>query len=136
MLPPNAAYGDDRIGSMVIHYLAPEGLVLDSLGGCPRIAGRPVGGGDDLGMTEQEQLVGSCGNHRVFVLITTSEVVRELLYGLYLGLEIGRHEVPDLTRVYLRAELGGLPSADAGFRSVHAGRDSHRGGEERQARLT
>lgn len=133
-LPPKAAKLQALVTRVVIHHLALEGLVLGALGRGQRVAIRPIRSRDDLGVAEQEQPVGgSCDGGR---LTWSDGVYRELLGGFHLGLEIGRHEVPDLSGVHLRAELGCLPAADVVVRRIHAGLDSRRGGEERQPRLT
>lgn len=63
-----------------------EGLLLGALGGGPGIAGCPVGGGDDLGVAEQEQLVR--GSRHSSVRIGSVDVVRQLLDGLHFRLEV------------------------------------------------
>lgn len=141
-LPPKAANGNGRVGIIVLRHLALECLVPAALGGTPGVVGGPMGSevgapiggaGRDLGLAEKEQPVRSRGHGGV--LIGSADFVRELLDRFHLGLEIGRHEVPDLARVHLRTELGLLPATGVGVRRVHAGFNSRRGGEERQTRL-
>ena len=119
---------------VVFRHLALEGLVLAAFGGGPGIARGPIGSGDDLGVAEQEQLVR--GRSDGGILVCTADVVRELPDALHLGLEIGRHEVPDLAGVHLRTELGHLPTAGVGARGVHAGFNIHRNRLKGQTRLS
>lgn len=128
-LPPTVANGNSRVGIIVIRHLALEGLVLAALGGGPGIAGCSVGGGDNLGVAEQEQLVGRCRHGGI--LVGTAHVVRELLDALHLRLEIGGHEVPDLAGVHFLTEFGLLPTAGVGVDRVHGGPNARRGGEKR-----
>lgn len=93
---------------MVLRHLALKGLVLGAFAGSPRTFGRPIGGWDELGVAEQEQLVR--GGRHSGVRIGSVDVVRQLLDGLDLGLEIGRHEVPEITGVETAAELRLLPA--------------------------
>ena len=137
-LPPTVTKFKGVVVREVLRHLALECLVLAALLANPRtIAPKDSRRSfDDLGVAEQEQPVGRSCHGGVFVRTTAADVVRELPDRVHLGLEIGRHEVPDLAGVHLRAELGPLPAADVGFRGIHAGFDSKRGGEERQAGLT
>ena len=105
------------IARIVIRHLALERLILGALGGSPRIAGCPIGSRDDLGIAEQEELIR--GSRDCGVLIGSVDVVRELGDGLYLRLEVGRHEFPDLAGVHLLAELRLLPAAGIGGSRVH-----------------
>ena len=136
-LPPTVTKCKGVVVREVLRHLALKCLVLAALLANPRtIAPKDSRRSfDDLGVAEQEQPVGRSCHGGVFVRTTAADVVRELPDRVHLGLEIGRHEVPDLAAVHLRAELGPLPAADVGFRGIHAGFDSKRGGEERQARL-
>lgn len=135
-LPPIVANLQAIVTRIIVRHLSLERLVLGALVRSPGIAGCPVGGGDDLGVAEQEQFVGGRGDRGVLVRAAAADVVRELPDGLHLGLEIGGHEVPNLTRIHLRTELRLLPSAGIRIRGVHAGPDARRGREEREPRLT
>lgn len=56
-LPPIVANLQAIVTRIIVRHLSLERLVLGTLGGGPRIFGCPVGGGDDLRVAEQEQLV-------------------------------------------------------------------------------
>ena len=75
-LPPTAANGNGRVGIIVLRHLAFEALVLGALGGSRGI-GCPIGGGGgDLRVAEQEQLVLGSRHGGVLVLITAPDIVR------------------------------------------------------------
>lgn len=139
-LPPTWTNGDggEGIGVLdivVLRHLAPEGLVLGVLVGSPGIVRCEIRRRHNLGVAEQEQSVGRCCHGGILIRLPATDVLRELPDGLYLGLEIGRDQVLDLTGVHLRTELGLLPTTDISFGCIHARSDSRRGGEERQACL-
>lgn len=83
-LPQIAVNRDGSVARIGLRHLALEGLVLGSFGLDPGIVGGIAGGGDEFGIAKKEQLVGSCGDGDVLVLLATTDVVRELPDALHL----------------------------------------------------
>lgn len=120
-LPPIAAIAQTWVAVIVIQHLAPEGLVLGPLHTKPRPIRKAFRKSIvNLGVAEREQLVGG-RRHGAGWVGNSTVVERDLGDGLYLGLEVGRHEVPYLAGVHLLAQLGSLPPTVAGILGVHAG---------------